>query len=663
MATEAITSDAITPDTTLERAVSLRPEARGALRALGVDLCCGGALTLREASDVKGVPLSDLLRAAKGSASPADTDDAAPPRIEAHYTIRSVLARAPELAAVFERHGLGGCGGPEGPEERLDLFAKLHRVDLGALLDELNAPSKPAAGPPRLGATGCASRAAPSAAAAPPATLYRRFVVAALLATMSLGATLGAYQLMALHMAIGDANPAHARSHANFQVMGFVLLFIMGVSYHALPRFLSAELALERWARRSFWLLIAGLFVRNYALLDPLVPGAVPALAAGTVLQVAAVAAWTAVLIATWRRARPAPELFLATGTGFWALAAAVLAVGAGHSVIAGEVERAASWNEPHYLAALLGGAVLWVEGMFLRTAAFFLGLQPARPRLLKGALALGVVGPLVAIGGGVAGLVDVRAAGLFVTGAGIVCFALGARIFERRAADADPDRHLALLLRLAVGSAVLFSILSVLYAAPGLFGVTMRSLVYDGARHALTVGFITVTIFAMAGRIMPVFAGTPLRWRPLWAGGGYTIVLGVLLRETEVICGLGGPDWLLRVSGSSGYVAAAGVVAASVSILATLRGGAARTRALAGGAISADSTVAEVLASSERALEVLLSFGFDALRNPVLRATMARGVTLRQACAMKRVDADEVLAKLRAVAPAPGPRRLPIEV
>lgn len=49
--------------------------------------------------------------------------------------------------------------------------------------------------------------------------------------------------------------PAHA--HAN--LLGFVSMFIFGVAYHVLPRFVGRPLAAERWAMPHLWIQNAGL--------------------------------------------------------------------------------------------------------------------------------------------------------------------------------------------------------------------------------------------------------------------------------------------------------------------------------------------------------------------------------------------------------------------
>jgi hypothetical protein len=58
--------------------------------------------------------------------------------VSAGLSVREVLTRYPEAEVVFERHGLLGCGGPNGPREPIGFFARVHRVDPTILVRELN---------------------------------------------------------------------------------------------------------------------------------------------------------------------------------------------------------------------------------------------------------------------------------------------------------------------------------------------------------------------------------------------------------------------------------------------------------------------------------------------------------------------------------------------
>jgi hypothetical protein len=72
---------------------------------------------------------------------------------------------------------------------------------------------------------------------------------------------------------------------------------------------------------------------------------------------------------------------------------------------------------------------------------------------------------------------------------------------------------------------------------------------------------------------------------------------------------------------------------------------------------ITAENRVGDVLTVYPGLLDTFVAFGFKPLRNPLLRKTLARRVTIAQACRMMDVDTLkllEVLNDLRAQQPTP---------
>jgi hypothetical protein len=58
-------------------------------------------------------------------------------KIASSCNIRDLVEQFPNTRSVFDRYGLKGCGGPEGPAESLGFFARAHGVELSTLLREL----------------------------------------------------------------------------------------------------------------------------------------------------------------------------------------------------------------------------------------------------------------------------------------------------------------------------------------------------------------------------------------------------------------------------------------------------------------------------------------------------------------------------------------------
>lgn len=629
--------DPITPATTIAELLLSRPEARDALRARGIDTCCGGALSLGDAAELRGIDLAELLAAVAPAVS-----------IGAGDSVRAVLARYPGTVRVFEKHGLTGCGGSAGPDERIDLFAIVHHIDVTALLAELNdaalRPVEPAAAVP----------------SAPPPDVFRPFIAAALWSTLTLGATFGAYNLLAIHLALGVVPPAHTWAHAGAQLWGFVLLFVMGVSYHALPRFLGTELARPAIARATFHLALSGLVLTTYGRFGSFLPMTAGSFLFGASLQLLAVLGWASLLFATWRRAHTKPEpfqRFLAAGTLWWLVAAILLFASAVGAFAGGDADLAAAWNQSIYAAVLFGGVLSWIAGMFLRVGPVFLELGRTRDRLVTLSLTLIQIGATL----GTFGLATARARiadlGLIATALAVASFAAAVRPWSggpSRLPGADPAFRP--MIRASFGFALLFAALGSWYGIVDAANGSGERLLYDGARHAFALGFVTLMIFAMAGRILPVFAGAELRHRAAYGLGGTLIAIGVLMREAQVLVVVLKDARLMNVSGVSGVVAALGVALASISLLATLRASARATREPAVPAhtlpIDPGTNVAALVASHPEALPILIEAGFTPLANPVLRRTLARAVTLGQAGRMHAIDVDAILRRVRAACP-----------
>ena len=562
--------------------------------------------------------------------------------------VRDVLARFPATAEVFARHGLAGCGAGGGPAERLDVFATAHEIPLETLLEELNAHAQPG-----FPAERAAAGDEPSRRAEPDVVLYRPFLLVALLSTLTLGATYGAVNLLTIHLGLEAWPYFNHPLHASFQLFGFVLPFILGVAVHAVPRFLGAPLGRPAWARAALPLILLGLVARGAGVFPGDRPGF---LLAGALALLAGVGAAAVALFSTRRQpGQRRPFLpWIAAGTAWWAASAAVLAAGAAVAIARGAPEEATYFHEAAYTCALLGGAVGWIVGMLFRLGPAFLYLTPPVGRAGTALFALFQL----SVGTAVAGVLlrdvlDLGAGewvfsfGLLGAGGLLAWYAHRAGIFRRSSSPRPTgDVGLERAMRLAFGFALAFAALVALHLSLELSTGSSR-LVLDAARHALGQGFVGLTVLAVASRVVPIFGGVELAWPRLRDPAVLAIAVGVGLRFAEVPAGLGWAPALV-VSGISGLIAAGGVGALACALLVTLLR---RPKSLTLGARShpaADMKVAEIIARWPQALEVLVAQGFTPLANPVTRRTLARAVTLEQACRLQGRDLDRVLADLR---------------
>src|SRR6266702_1206714 len=206
MKSDAIFDPKLPVKVLLERSPVVRP----VLASYGLDTCCGGEHPLEDACAAKGVVLAQVLEDLESAHRDAEAYNLVPPTIP-----------------VFERYGLGDCGGEDGPEEPLAWFATVHRLPLDEFLRDVRAAAvSDAAAAPR--------QSAPASAALP---FSPHFILGSLFLTLTLGATTGMINLLRI-AAGGDVPIAHRQIHGHTQILGFAALFVMGIAYHALPRIL-----------------------------------------------------------------------------------------------------------------------------------------------------------------------------------------------------------------------------------------------------------------------------------------------------------------------------------------------------------------------------------------------------------------------------------------
>jgi hypothetical protein len=475
-------------------------------------------------------------------------------------TIRDALARYPQTAAVFARHGLAGCGGAAGPIEPIDQFARLHHVDLPALLAELEASAREAPPAP-----------APARPTPAPWESYRLYLKTSLVLALTAGFGIGL--LAVLGRAVGPDLGVYwlplIQAHGQVQLLGWVGLFLVGVAYHVVPRFRGVAPPSRRVALATYALLLGAVLVR--ALGQPLavatgLPGAFTLAAmlqlAASALFAATLARWLVPARGRWEGYEP---YLLAAGV--WLMVAGLVQFPIALSTDAMGRGLVASLLAEPYLIALFHGFVLMAAlGVTRRAIPLFMGLRPTHERLALAACALLNAGVALEVGGGVlsalAGPEPWRGASLLgavLLLAGAVAFVVALRLYERAPMPpgAGQPRAHEPYVRTAYGwllfSLGLGAVLAVMELAAG---VAPTAGAANAARHAFALGFISLLIFGVASRVVPVFGGVALWRRPLLAPLYVVFNLGVVVRVAGEL--LGSADALGRelvaCSGVLGY-------------------------------------------------------------------------------------------------------------
>ncbi|MDQ3817100.1 MAG: DUF1858 domain-containing protein [Acidobacteriota bacterium] len=581
--------------------------------------------------------------------------------VRAEMMLPDVVEKYPATRGVFDKYGLKGCGGQSGPSEAVEWFARLHGVPLEKLLGELNEAAE----------SGDQSRPAfrPSIAD----TIYRPFFIAALLTVFTLGCMWGAINLLTIgtHKDFGSVSYSWVLAHAHAMVFGFVGLFIMGFAYQAFPRFKHTSLWRPRLAFSALPLMILGIGLQTIAHLrapqDPFLLLGV----AGGLVQFIAVAVFTISIVATMRRAKK-PETydsFVYAALGWFLIAAIANPIIFWHFEGAADemqfVMNIATYNIPYRDVQLAGVAVVMILGVSLRFLPHAYALsEPSREGrnfLLwgtNGAILLGVTSFLARRLTGNEWLAfpqELAAFTLFVVAIGSVG--------QFHLFDAMPESERDRGLKFIRAAFVWFIVATLMLAlAPvynsGIYAPLTGSEIpfshaYFGAyRHALTVGFIMMMIVGVSSKVVPTLSGVDVRRASTLAPTFLLLNLGNALRVSTEIATDFTPS-AYSVMGVSGFIEVLGLSLWGYELISNMREGKRLQRKASDGktghafTITPQTKVAEVLERYPQSLGIFLHHGFTPLANPVLRRTMARAISLEQACRREGVALDELLGEL----------------
>ncbi len=591
-----------------------------------------------------------------GTAATRRTGVQAPPQdpsgaIRAQELIPDVIRRHPEVRPVLDRYGLRGCGGPFGPVETLAYFARAHGVELPSLIDELNRARGRAA--PEL-PLAVAERAADG--------IYRRFFAAGIAVTLTAGAAWGAWLLLRLAAArsFGAVGIAEVNAHGHAQIFGWVGLFVMGFAYQAFPRFKHASLPHPRLALATFPAYLAGLILRTAGEPFAAAPFFLAVAAIGSLLEIFAVLAFAWIVSQVFRRSKPslipsdayilAATFWFAVQTlgdaaHFWATATA-----ASSDALLAQV---ALWQVPLRDVQIHGFALLMILGVSQRFLPGMLGMGRVPPARLSLAVLAALNIGLVAEAGGF--LCRRFSGGAFwgaVLYGGVVLIAFGSALlasqFGLHRPAAERDRSVkfirAAYLWLGISLAMLLAFPLYLNAS----GQTFSHAYFGAARHAVTVGFISLMILGVASKVVPTLNGVDAKsLPPLWlpfllvnAGCTLRVVFQTLTDFTSSA---------FLAAGASGVLEVAGIGLWGWHIVRILRR---RSQPVAASmarprTAKPDDIVGRLLRAAPETLEIFLAHGFTALSNPILRSTIAQGVTIRQACRLKGIVERDFIAAL----------------
>lgn len=322
------------------------------------------------------------------------------------------------------------------------------------------------------------------------------------------GTFLGVWNLLTIssHRAANSVSPAWIQAHGHAQIFGWIGTFILGIGFYSIPklRHMGSFALAPVWCAWGLW--TSGVALRWLGSVYPwhwrvLVPlSSVCELVAFLVFfrivsghrtddsKKATLDEWVLVVIAG--SLGLLLTLLVNTGLAFYL------------SFQSTSPEVPAAFDQRFLVLETWGCLVPFVWGFSAKWLPVFLGLRRVRGRVLLLAVALNSVGVLMAVAGRILPAVVLLLLGLVTAVSALRLFESA----ERAAKVKGVHVTFPFFVRLAYVWALIAAFLS-LWAAMSQDSAG----IWGASRHALTVGFLAIMVFAIGQRVLPAFSGMRL--------------------------------------------------------------------------------------------------------------------------------------------------------
>jgi len=579
----------------------------------------------------------------------------------------------PETRAVFNRYGLRGCGGEHGPAETLGFFAGTHGVDLNRLIQQVQEIIRdPVAR--QQAARQLNDDTRPRLAD----SIYRPFFLAGLFVILTVGAAWGVLILWKIGLggSYTGVTVHEVNAHGHAQIMGWVGLFIMGFAYQAFPRMWHVDLPAPGMALASWLAMLVGIACCSTAMMFSESAWAGPVHRVGVMVEVVAVVIFIALLFTAFRRSGQPIRPYIAfafTALAFFFIQTIYSGWHIARLMAAPDREtllhQLATYQAPLRDLQIHGLAMMMIFAVSIRMFPAIFGLPEVSNR--RAWFAWGLL--LTAVICETSLFLTFRLTGshaaagamllpwlLLPIGAGLIVvpWKLWRPLPETLPGAGRSDRSGKFIRIAFLWLFISFGLLLLLPVYQIISGIPFSHAYYGAIRHAITVGFISMMIVGMAAKVVPTLRGIgpapgmlPALWLPF-----VLINLGCLLRVGFQI----GTDWspvFFKLVGISGMLEWTGLAIWAGHLIAVMLGLGryAQGEASWGPApqrIAPEHRVAAVLHWHPELEPVFVGHGFDLIRNPVLRRTVARQVSLAAACRMKGVEVAAFVDALNRASP-----------
>lgn len=365
-----------------------------------------------------------------------------------------------------------------------------------------------------------------------PQAPYRPFFLAGILVILTAGAVWGAWLLWQIGRVetFTGVSIHEVNAHGHAQIFGWAGLFIMGFAYQAFPRMWNTTLAFTHFALSAFLLMLIGIILSTLGIwAGERHVLAESAVMVGGIAQIVAVVFFGVQMFITWKRSEEPlnPAVAFMLGAVVWFVLMTVAALWHTLALMQAETYEAMLAQIATYQAALRdmqihGLALCMILGVSMRffPGMFGMAKTPAwRGWLGFSIITIAVVAEIILL---VAaqhseGMGPTRAlpAAWLALAVGIGVIVLPWRLW-RPLPKVDRSTKFVRAAYLWLGISLVMLLLLPVYM---LMHETAFSHAYYGAiRHAITVGFVSMMIMGVAGKVVPMLNGIDSRTLPaLW--------------------------------------------------------------------------------------------------------------------------------------------------
>jgi hypothetical protein len=579
-------------------------------------------------------------------------------RIRPEDTVKQIVEKYPITRRIFDTYGIM-CGSNILPDKPISFFAKMHNVDPDRLIDDLQ---KLVDG--RIDTNNETFITKPQTE-----HIYELFVKTSIIIVLSTGCLYGASLLayMASRNSFDSVSWVLLETHGDTQVYGWVGLFIMGISYFALPKFWNSILYSTPLAYKSFFLMLIGIFLsfvfKTISYYTGLSFFKIPVLI-GCILQIVSIVIFIYVLYKTYltseKKKFEAYQGFLISSYLWFLFQAIAFLILYFSFTVVNNTTIPEIFMSPIRHIQIVGFACMVIIGIFTKTLPIFLGIQEPDKKIstyvlhiLNISIALRVLSefckgytndPHVFFN------VIFCLAG-FLEAFGIFLFIYNLDLFNTKRTVKN-NLNLPTGFRKYIKAALIWlfvseSALLTFTVYETLTGERVSHALFGAYRHAIFVGFISMMILGCASKMIPLSKGVKLCSVKLLNATFILINVGCMLRVISQPVSAHFYPQFYALLGISGFVEYAAMFCFGINAWKTMQYNVEEELSVQIIAATANTNVYQLIKQYPQTLDILVKFGFKQLKNPLLRNTLARTISIGQAVQINPVNLDDLLEEL----------------